>query len=71
MKQSIAENSFELLKKIEVIEKDVRTLKLTILKKMPSPGKKIVKLKGIIKGVDLTEHEINLAQKSLYGKFVR
>jgi hypothetical protein len=71
MKQSIAENSFELLKKIEVIEKDVRTLKLIILKKMPSPGKKIVKLKGIIKDVDLTEHEISLAQKSLYGKFVR
>jgi hypothetical protein len=71
MKESIAENNFDLLKKIEVIEKEVRTLKLTILKKLPSPVKKIVKLKGIIKGVDLTEHEISLAQKSLYGKFVR
>jgi hypothetical protein len=71
MKESIAKNSFDLLNKIELIEKEVRSLKLTILKKLPSPGKKIVKLKGILKGVDFSEHEISVAQKSLYGKYVQ
>jgi hypothetical protein len=71
MKHSTAKSNFDLLTKIEAIEEDVRTLKLTVLKKIPSAGKKIVKLKGILKGIALSEHEINMAQKSLYGKFIQ
>jgi len=55
MKESMAKNGFDLLSKIEIIEKDVRALKLTILKKLSPSAKKIVKLKGILKGIEFTE----------------
>jgi hypothetical protein len=44
------------------------SLKLTILKKFSPPGRKIVKLKGILKGKEITDGDITQAQKSLYSK---
>ncbi|MBI4650320.1 hypothetical protein HY745_03345 [Candidatus Desantisbacteria bacterium] len=69
MKQQIIEkNNINVLHKIEIIEKELSNLKLVILKNMPSKNKKIISLKGIIKGVDVTDEEINNAQKNIYDK---
>jgi len=43
-------------------------LKLAVLKKVSLSKKKIVKLKGILKGVNITEEDIISAKKSLYSK---
>ena len=58
MKQAVAENTVDILHKIETIEKDVMELKLAVLKKVSLSKKKIVKLKGILKGVNITEEDI-------------
>ncbi|NOZ68292.1 MAG: hypothetical protein GXP46_03410 [Deferribacteres bacterium] len=68
MKQATAKNTFDLLHKIETIEKEIRDLKLSVLKKLTPTGKKIVSLKGIFKDVNITEKDISSAQKSLYSK---
>ena len=68
MKQAAAENTVDILHKIETIEKDVMELKLAVLKKVSLSKKKIVKLKGILKGVNITEEDIISAKKSLYSK---
>ena len=68
MKQAVAENTVDILHKIETIEKDVMELKLAVLKKVSLSKKKIVKLKGILKGVNITEEDIISAKKSLYSK---
>ncbi len=68
MKQAVAENTVDILHKIEIIEKDVMELKLAVLKKVSLSKKKIVKLKGILKGVNITEEDIISAKKSLYSK---
>ena len=63
MKQAVAENTADILHKIETIEKDVMELKLTVLKKLAPSKKNIIKLGGIIKGVAINENDIN---KSIY-----
>lgn len=68
MKTSTIKNNENLLNRIEAIEKDVRSLKLIILKKVSSPGRKIVKLKGILSGKEITDEDITQGQKSLYSK---
>ncbi len=68
MKTSTDKNNGNLLNRIEAIEKDVMSLKLIILKKFSPPGRKIVKLKGILKGKEITDEDIIKAQKSLYSK---
>ena len=68
MKQSTAKGSTEILHKIEIIEKEVLDLKLSVLKELIPSGKKIISLKGILKGVEITENDITAAQKSLYSK---
>lgn len=68
MKTSTIKNNGNLLNRIEAIEKDVMSLKLMILKKSSPPGRKIVKLKGILKGKEITDEDITRAQKSLYSK---
>jgi hypothetical protein len=57
-----------MLNKIEAIEKDVMDLKLSVLKKLTPSGQKVISLKGILKGVKVTEHDIISAKKSLYSK---
>jgi hypothetical protein len=57
-----------MLQKIETIEKDVMDLMISVLKKLAPSGKKVVSLKGILKGVEITDGDINSAKKSLYSK---
>ena len=58
----------DMLHKIETIEKEVRDLKLSVLKKLTPTGKKVISLKGILKDVDITEEDIASVKRSLYGK---
>jgi len=68
MKHLATKNTAELLHKIASIEKEVSNLKLSVLKKLTPTGKKVVTLKGILKGIDISEKDIAAAKKSLYGK---
>ncbi|MBI5892394.1 MAG: hypothetical protein HZB79_01880 [Deltaproteobacteria bacterium] len=68
MKQTTAENTVNMLHKIELIEKEIGDLKLSILKNIAPPVKKIISLKGIIKSSEITEKDIAAAKKSLYSK---
>ncbi len=68
MKQAALEDSAKILHKIENIEKEVLNLKLSVLKRLAPSAKKNISLKGIIKGVDISEEDIEQAKKSLYGK---
>lgn len=68
MKQTAAENTVDLLHKIEIIEKEVMDLKLSVLKKLMPTGKKIISLKGILKGVEITNEDIESAKQALYSK---
>lgn len=67
-KQTIPKSAVDMLQKIEAIEKEVKDLKLSILKKLAPTGKKAVSLKGILKGVEVTDEDIHSAKKSLYSK---
>ena len=68
MKRSAARSTSGLLQKIENIEKEVTGLKLTLLKNLTPSGKKVISLKGIVKGFEITEEDISSAKKSLYSK---
>ena len=68
MKQSQVKIPVDMLQRIENIEKEVMDLKLSVLKKLTPNGKKIVTLRGILKGVDVSEEDITFAKKSLYSK---
>ncbi len=67
MKQLPLKTTADILHKIENIEKKVMDLKLFILKDLSPSGKKVISLKGILKGVNITEQEIASAKKSLYS----
>jgi len=67
-KQTITKSTVDMLQKIEAIEKDVMDLKVSVLKKLAPSGKKVVSLKGILKGVEITDGDINSAKQSLYSK---
>ena len=68
MKHSAAEDSLPLLHKIEALEKEVLQIKLSLLQGATPARGKIVKLRGILKGVDITDKDITAAQKSLSSK---
>ncbi len=68
MKQASLNDTVDILRKIETIEKEVMDLKLSVLKKVTPTGKKLISLKGVIKGVDVTEGDITSVKKSLYSK---
>ena len=68
MKSQATESTVEMIHKIENIEKQVMDLKLSVLKNMSPYEKKVISLKGILKGIDITEKDISGAKKSLYGK---
>ena len=68
MKSQATESTVDMLHKIENIEKQVMDLKLSVLKNMSPSEKKVISLKGILKGVNVTEKDISAAKKSLYGK---
>lgn len=68
MKLIALNGTVDILRKIETIEKEVMDLKLSVLKELTPTGKKIISLKGILKGVDVTNEDITSAKKSLYSK---
>jgi len=73
MKQTVSSDSVSdfnkaTLDKILAIEKDVAELKLSVLKQIGPTGKKIVKLKGIVPNVEITDEDISIAKTSLYSK---
>ncbi len=68
MKQKTLNNTDDILFKIETIEKDVMDLKRSILKRRTPTEKKIISLKGTLKGIDITDKDITSAKKSLYSK---
>jgi len=68
MKQAEDDSASNILHKIENIEKEVNDLKLTILKQLKPTGKKVVSLKGILKGAIISERDISKAKKSIYSK---
>ena len=68
MKHTSEKTTTEILHKIEDIEKDVMNLKLSILKGLSPSGGKIISLKGMLKGIEITEQDIIDVKKSLYDK---
>ena len=68
MKQTALNGAIDMLNKIETIEKEIVDLKLTVLRKLTPTGKKVISLKGILKGVDITDEDVTSAKKSLYSK---
>ena len=68
MKQTALNSTIDMLHKIETIEKEIVDLKLTVLMKFTPTGKKVISLKGILKGVDVTDEDVTSAKKSLYSK---
>jgi len=68
MKHTALNGTADILHKIETIEKEVIDLKLFVLKKLIPTGKKVISLRGILKGVVITDEDIVSAKKSLYGK---
>ena len=68
MKQSALIDSTEILQKIASIEKDVIELKLSVLNKIEPSKRKVISLKGILKGVDVSDKDITRAKGSLYDK---
>lgn len=68
MEQATAKSTVDMLHKIETIEKEVMDLKLSVLKKLIPSGKKTISLKGILKGVDITDKDISSALKSCSEK---
>ena len=68
MKHAAATSTVDILHKIETIEKEVMGLKLSVLKKLTPTKQNVVSLKGILKGVEISEKDITAAKKSLYSK---
>ena len=54
-------------KKLNSIEMELYNLKSIIIKLVQSnESKKIIKIKGMLKGIDINEEEINEAKKSVF-----
>jgi hypothetical protein len=68
MKHATTKSTVEMLHKIETIEKEVMSLKLSVLKKLTPTKQNVVSLKGILKNVEISEKDITAAKKSLYSK---
>lgn len=68
MKQTTLHGAIDMLRKIETIEKEIVDLKLTVLRKLPLTDKKVISLKGILKGIHVTDEDIASVKKSLYSK---
>jgi len=68
MKQIVVKDNINMLHKIETIEKEVKDLKLSLLKKLTPTKKRLIKLRGILKDIEITDEDIASAKKSLYSK---
>ncbi len=58
----------DILAKIEKIEKELSNLKIIIFKKLAPTRRKTISLKGILRGVKITDSDVARAKKSLYSK---
>lgn len=58
----------DVLNRIAAIEKDVVALKIAIFKKTVSKRKNLLKLRGILKGEEITEKDVSVAKTSLYAR---
>ncbi len=68
MKQAVLNDTIGILHKIETIEEEILDLKFAILKNLAPSQKGVISLKGILKGIEVTESEIEDAGNSLYGR---
>ena len=68
MRNSTIKPSSDFLHKIEAIEDQLFDLKLSALKELIPSKKKIISLKGILKGVNISDSDIEDAKASLYSK---
>ena len=68
MKHAAAKSTVDILHKIEIIEKEIMGLKLSVLKKLTPTSQNVISIKGILKGVEISEKDIKAAKKSLYSK---
>lgn len=68
MKHAASAYNANILHKIESLEKEIMDLKLSILKKLTPSQKNLISLKGILKGVKISDEDIEKAKKSLYSK---
>lgn len=68
MKNKMPNTTTEVLHKIEIIEDEVADLKVSIAKNIVPSKKNLVSLKGLLKGVTVSETDIQKAQASLYGR---
>lgn len=71
MKHAAVKGFADMLHKIEIIEQEVMKLKLSVLKKLAPAGKNSMSLKGILKGINITDRDIAAARKSLCSKTVK
>jgi hypothetical protein len=67
MKQVALKPDVDTLSKIAAIERDIALLKSSILRKATPSSTRLVKPKGILQGVDITDEDINAARSSLYN----
>ena len=67
MKQAILKPDVDTLSQIAAIERDISLLKSSILRKATPSSTRLIKLKGILQGVDITDEDINAARSSLYS----
>ena len=67
MKQAALKPDIDTLSQIAAIERDIALLKSSILRKATPSGTRLVKLKGILQGVDITDEDINAVRSSLYS----
>jgi hypothetical protein len=68
MKNLGSTESVDIIHKIEILEKEIGDLKLSVLKRFIPAKKKVIKLKGVLKGVSITETDIASAKRALYSK---
>ena len=67
MKQAILKPDVDTLSQIAAIERDISLLKSSILRKATPSSTRLIKLKGILQGVDITDEDINAVRSSLYS----
>lgn len=67
VKHAVLTPDAETLSRITAIERDIALLKTSILRKATPSHGRIAKLKGVLKGVDISDDEIDAAKKSLYS----
>lgn len=68
MKAGRIRNTTGVLAKISKLEKEVSDLKIIVLSRFAPSGKKNASLKGILKGIKITDADIALAKRSLHSK---